>query len=95
MNKVKRTTRQLFWALFLSGLAFPFAGCGPGTVYVGVAAPGPWVGYPGRGYYPGYPGYGRPWYSPNQEDLEQALPRGQMGPPEAPAPPPWSPLPHR
>lgn len=88
MNKARNGTGRFFWALLLAGVALPFTGCGPGTVYVGVGAPGPWVGYPG-GYYPGYPGYGRPWYSPDQE--EQVLTQVEIGPPEAPLPAPRSP----
>lgn len=89
MKDAKRTIRRVFWMLVLVGITLPFGGCGPGTVYVGVAAPGPWVGYPGRGY-PGYgyPGYGRPWYSPDQEEQEQI--QVEIGPPEAPPPVPWS-----
>jgi hypothetical protein len=90
MKDAKRTIRRVFWMLILVGIAVPFGGCGPGTVYVGVAGPGPWVGYPGRGY-PGYgyPGYGRPWYAPDQEDPQQVQTHFEIGPPEAPPPAPW------
>lgn len=55
--------------VLIAALALPFAACGPGSsVYVGVAAPGPWVGYPG-GYYPGAWGY--PGYRWEEEDEEQ------------------------
>jgi hypothetical protein len=90
MKNAKRAKRRVFWMLILVGVALPFGGCGPGTVYVGVAAPGPWVGYPGRGY-PGYgyPGYGRPWYSPDQEVPEVIQTPVEIGPPEAPPLFPW------
>jgi len=91
MRHARRPTRRLWFALFLAGAFFPVVGCGPGTVYVGVAAPGPWVGYPGRGPYPGYPGYGRPWYSPDLEEPDQALTLGEVGPPQGPATALWSP----
>lgn len=91
MRNGRRTARRLWLALFLAGAFFPIVGCGPGTVYVGVAAPGPWVGYPGRGPYPGYPGYGRPWYSPDPEVPDPVLVQGEIGPPQAPAPTPRSP----
>ena len=88
MKNARRTIRYLLRALVLVGIALPFSGCAPGTVYVGVAAPGPWVGYPGRGY-PGYhPGaYGRPWYSPDEERPQEAEPTLENGVPEAPSDP--------
>jgi hypothetical protein len=53
-------SRAKFLVFAFAGLAsLSSVGCGSGSgsVYVGVATPGPWVGYPGR--YPGmYPGGG-------------------------------------
>ena len=55
-------------AVVILAISIPALACGPGTVYVGVAAPGPWVGYPPGGVYGPRPGYwGRPWYSPEPE----------------------------
>lgn len=72
MKSGNRNNRSLVKALALGALFLPIIGCGPGTVYVGVAAPGPWVGYPPGAVYPAYPGvYGRPWYSP-EEDAPEA-----------------------
>jgi len=84
MKSTGRNIRHLLKALVFIGIALPFSGCAPGTVYVGVAAPGPWVGYP-PGYYPGrHPGmYGRPWYSPDEEDSQELKPVPENGIPEA------------
>jgi len=68
MNNERRTIKRFLQGLALVAILLPAFGCGPGTVYVGVAAPGPWVGYPPGGVYGRYPGvYGRPWYSPEEE----------------------------
>ena len=68
MKNTNRAAKRFLKALAFVAIAHPFAGCAPGTVYVGVVAPGPWVGYPPGGVYGGYPGvYGRPWYSPDEE----------------------------
>ena len=69
MKTINRAAKRTLKALAFAALALPAVACGPGsTVYVGVAAPGPWVGYPPGGVYGGYPGrYGRPWYSPDAE----------------------------
>ena len=69
MKKINRAAKRTLTIVAFVALALPAAACGPGsTVYVGVAAPGPWVGYPPGGVYGGYPGrYGRPWYSPDAE----------------------------
>lgn len=76
MKRTSRGTRRLILALLFIGTAFPLAGCGTGSVYVGVAAPGPWVGYP-PGVYGGYPGYyGRPWYAPDEEEPQGDLREG-------------------
>ena len=69
-----RVSRSGLWLGFV--LAVLLSACaGNGTVYVGVAGPGPWVGYPGA--YPGVP-YGRPmgyppyrWDDDDQEDEAQ------------------------
>jgi hypothetical protein len=73
MNNVKRVKLGFGKILALAGVLVALQGCGPGTVYVGVSAPGPWVGYPPGGYGRHYPGgyygrpgyYGRRWYSPD------------------------------
>ena len=73
MKLTSRRTRRSSLALFFIGIALFLAGCGTGSVYVGVAAPGPWVGYP-PGVYGGYPGYyGRPWYAPDEEEPQDNL----------------------
>ncbi len=47
--------------VFVVGAALTSSACyGPGTTYVGVSGPGPWVGYPYPGRYPPYGG-GRVW----------------------------------
>lgn len=62
-------------ARWVSGLFLLFlvAGCygGSGSVYVGVAAPGPWVGYPYP--YPGVPGVtvGYPPYYWDDDDQDE------------------------
>jgi hypothetical protein len=85
MKNAGRIIRRYLKVLVFVGIALPFGGCAPGTVYVGVAAPGPWVGYPGRGYPGGYPGvYGRPWYSPDEEKPEEPKTAPETGAPEAP-----------
>ena len=68
MKNPNQPAKRMLKVLAFVALALPAVACGPGsTVYVGVAAPGPWVGYPGGPYHPGYPGrYGRPWYSPEE-----------------------------
>jgi hypothetical protein len=62
MRHAKRMKPVLLMILALAGVIVALQGCAPGTVYVGVSAPGPWVGYPG-GYGRPYPGgyYGRPY----------------------------------
>jgi hypothetical protein len=85
MKKTGRIIRLFLKALVFVGIALPFSACAPGTVYVGVAAPGPWVGYPPGGVYGGYPGvYGRPWYSPDDERPQEQEPTPESGAPEAP-----------
>ena len=69
--KTRRASRLLIQTLVVVGTVLSVGACGTGSVYVGVAAPGPWVGYP-PGVYGGYPGYyGRPWYAPDQEAPQQ------------------------
>jgi hypothetical protein len=71
MKPICRRTRSPIWTFLLFATVLPLAGCGTGSVYVGVAAPGPWVGYP-PGVYGGYPGYyGRPWYAPEDEEPQE------------------------
>lgn len=78
MRNVNRTARRILKALVFVAITFPLAACGPGTVYVGVVAPGPWVGYPPGGVYGGYPGaYGRPWYSPVEEETQGLAAAGE------------------
>jgi len=84
MRMANRAIRRYMRVLILAGVALAFTGCGTGSVYVGVAAPGPWVGYP-PGVYPRYPGYyGRPWYSPDEEEPQRVAPRLEEKAPEAP-----------
>lgn len=71
----------LRWAIALAFVLLPMiSGCGPGgSVYVGVAAPGPWVGYPG-GYYPGawgYPGYRWEEEEDGEDPLDEEAPSAQ------------------
>ena len=57
-------------ALFL--IAVATVGCGTGSVYVGVAVPGPYYGYPG--YYPPPTAIGRPpvyWEEEEEEEEEE------------------------
>ncbi len=76
-------SKRVLWAVALAGITFlPLTGCAPGSVYVGVAAPGPWVGYPVGGYYPPGGYYGRPWYYTPNENLPDGL-ESPIGPPEA------------
>lgn len=71
MTLTPRATRLAIRASLALGISLAVGACGTGTVYVGVAAPGPWVGYP-PGVYGGYPGYyGRPWYAPDQETPQE------------------------
>jgi hypothetical protein len=85
MKNAGRIIRLYLKVLAFVGIALPFSGCAPGTVYVGVAAPGPWVGYPPGGVYGGYPGvYGRPWYSPDEEKPKEPKTASETGAPEAP-----------
>ena len=72
MKRTNRNTRTLLRGFAAAALMLLSVGCAPGTVYVGVAAPGPWMGYPPGGVYRGYPGvYGRPIYAPDQEQLSE------------------------
>lgn len=81
-----RASRSTLW-LGLA-VALGLSACvGPGTVYVGVAGPGPWVGYPGA--YPGVP-YGRPmgypphyWDDDLEDDVQQEDGGDRAGPVEA------------
>lgn len=60
-----------FLSVWLFVIAVISAGCGAGTVYVGVAVPGPYYGYPG--YYPPPTAIGRPpvyWEEEEEEDDE-------------------------
>jgi len=67
MTLTPRATRLVIRASLALGISLAVGACGTGSVYVGVAAPGPWVGYP-PGVYGGYPGYyGRPWYAPDED----------------------------
>ena len=79
MTNTNRPAIRILKVLAFVALVLPAVACGPGnTVYVGVAAPGPWVGYPPGGVYGGYPGrYGRPWYSPEEApQAPKAQPEG-------------------
>ena len=69
MKNTNRIAKGILKAALFLAIALPAIACGPSTtVYVGVAAPGPWVGYPPGAVYGPYPGrYGRPWYSPEEE----------------------------
>jgi hypothetical protein len=88
MKNVERIIRLFVRASAFVGLALAFSGCASGTVYVGVAAPGPWVGYPPGGVYGGYPGvYGRPWYSPEEESPQEAEPSPENEERETPSEP--------
>ena len=83
MRNSGRIIRLFLKALVFVGITLPFTGCAPGTVYVGVAAPGPWVGYPGSGHPGYYPGaYGRPWYSPDEEKPQEPETAPGNGAPE-------------
>lgn len=84
MKPIRCRTRSYVRTLLLFAAIVPLVACGTGSVYVGVAAPGPWVGYP-PGVYGGYPGYyGRPWYAPDEEapqdDLREGARTGVPGP---------------
>ncbi len=65
-----RQSIRIGLGVFLFGLVAACYG-GSGSVYVGVAAPGPWVGYPYP--YPGVPGVtvGYPPYYWDDEDQDQ------------------------
>ena len=82
MNIKQRTVKNFLRVMAVVAILLPALGCGPGTVYVGVVGPGPWVGYPPGGAYGGYPGvYGRPWYAPDDEapDLEESAVKDDQG----------------
>ena len=76
MKPIRCSTRSFIRTLLLFVSILPLVACGTGSVYVGVAAPGPWVGYP-PGVYGGYLGYyGRPWYAPDEEEPQDDLSEG-------------------
>ena len=55
---MSRAIKVLAMAL-VAGATLTSSACyGPGTTYVGVSGPGPWVGYPYPGRYPPYGGGG-------------------------------------
>ena len=93
MKIFKPSMKSVVKGLALTAVLVALQGCGPGTVYVGVSGPGPWVGYPPGGYGRPYPGgyygrpgyYGRGWYSPNDSVPQgpqewQSVEKGQFPP---------------
>jgi len=82
MSNVATISRRALKGLGLAAiLLLGASGCQPGSVYVGVSGPGPWVGYP-PGYYPPPGIYGRPWgYQPDEDAPEESESPAEAEPP--------------